>query len=437
MPGLASRCCLGFFVVAAIAYPAHADETRAPENRPLSNKTSTRYLSAFQNSVKEVAKATVSILCEGKVVCLGAIVKSDGHILTKASELKDKVVCKLADNRSFPATIVGIDDKNDLAMLKIDANGLPIISWTDSKVAEVGHWVCVAATGTLPAAAGVVSVATRDDKLRERNAPTSNGFLGVTLGEHDKGPKIENVSEDSSAAKAGLKVGDIVILVGGKKVSKAEEMIRSLSRTRPGDVVKLRYIRGEEEKEVEVILGKRPALANARGEIQNGMGGPLSHFKGPFEKILQHDAVLRPEECGGPLVDLAGRVVGLNIARAGRVESYALPGEMMTQLIPQFLAGKFTVSTPVTKRATPAELVKQAQAELAKLEEALESAQTRLKELKIELKSSTITGDNSERRKLKPKVDQAESDVKNLAAQIETAQKELKALETAEKNSKR
>ena len=437
MLGLASRCCLGFLVAVSFVIPARADETKPSDNRPLSNKSSTRYLSAFQSSVREAAKATVSILCEGKVVCLGTIVKADGHILTKASELKDKVVCKLADNRSFPATIVGIDDKNDLAMLKIDANGLPIVNWTDSKVAEVGHWVCVAATGTLPAAAGVISVATRDDKLRERNAPTSNGFLGVTLGEDDKGPKIEEVKEDSGAAKAGLKVGDIVLVVGGKKVAKAEEMIRSLSRTRPGDVVKLRYIRGDEEKEVEVILGKRPALANARGEIQNGMGGPLSHFKGPFEKILQHDAVLRPEECGGPLVDLAGRAVGLNIARAGRVESYALPGEMLTQLVPQFLAGKFTVTTAATKRATPAELVKQAQAELAKLEEALESSKTRLKELKIELKSSAINGDNNERRKLKPKVDQAESDIKNLTEQIENAQKELKALESSEKESKR
>jgi septal ring factor EnvC (AmiA/AmiB activator) len=110
---------------------------------------------------------------------------------------------------------------------------------------------------------------------------------------------------------------------------------------------------------------------------------------------------------------------------------------MLTQLVPQFLAGKFTVTTAATKRATPAELVKQAQAELAKLEEALESSKTRLKELKIELKSSTINGDNNERRKLKPKVDQAESDIKNLTEQIENAQKELKALESSEKESKR
>jgi serine protease Do len=35
--------------------------------------------------------------------------------------------------------------------------------------------------------------------------------------------------------------------------------------------------------------------------------------------------VLAPAECGGPLVGLDGRAVGLNIARAGRVASYALP----------------------------------------------------------------------------------------------------------------
>ena len=45
--------------------------------------------------------------------------------------------------------------------------------------------------------------------------------------------------------------------------------------------------------------------------------------------ILQHDSVLKPSECGGPLVDLDGKVVGINIARAGRTETYAIPSEVV------------------------------------------------------------------------------------------------------------
>ena len=45
-----------------------------------------------------------------------------------------------------------------------------------------------------------------------------------------------------------------------------------------------------------------------------------------FVSVFQHDTVIRPVDCGGPIVDLSGKVIGINIVR-GRVwtETYALP----------------------------------------------------------------------------------------------------------------
>ena len=57
----------------------------------------------------------------------------------------------------------------------------------------------------------------------------------------------------------------------------------------------------------------------------NQMGNTLSRRRDGFDAVFQHDATIEPEQCGGPLVDLDGRLIGINIARAGRVESYALP----------------------------------------------------------------------------------------------------------------
>ena len=54
-------------------------------------------------------------------------------------------------------------------------------------------------------------------------------------------------------------------------------------------------------------------------------GGPLSDNRKDFPNALQHDLTLRPNECGGPLIDLDGKLVGVNIARGGRVKSYAIP----------------------------------------------------------------------------------------------------------------
>ena len=44
-----------------------------------------------------------------------------------------------------------------------------------------------------------------------------------------------------------------------------------------------------------------------------------------FPTVIPHDADLTPENCGGPLFDLEGKFVGLNIARNSRVRSYAIP----------------------------------------------------------------------------------------------------------------
>jgi S1-C subfamily serine protease len=51
----------------------------------------------------------------------------------------------------------------------------------------------------------------------------------------------------------------------------------------------------------------------------------LSENRKDFPNALQHDLTLRPNECGGPLIDLDGKLVGVNIARGGRVKSYAIP----------------------------------------------------------------------------------------------------------------
>ncbi len=52
-----------------------------------------------------------------------------------------------------------------------------------------------------------------------------------------------------------------------------------------------------------------------------------------FPTVIPHDADLTPENCGGPLFDLEGKFVGLNIARNSRVRSYAIPASRVKELI--------------------------------------------------------------------------------------------------------
>ena len=57
---------------------------------------------------------------------------------------------------------------------------------------------------------------------------------------------------------------------------------------------------------------------------------------------LQHDTTLNANECGGPIVDLDGRVVGINIARDGRVSTLALPNEVVLPVIAKLKSGEWT-----------------------------------------------------------------------------------------------
>jgi serine protease Do len=73
----------------------------------------------------------------------GFVLSSDGYILTNHHVIKDakEVVVTLSDRRQLPAQIVGSDERSDLALLKIDATGLPAVKLADVRKTRVGDWV--------------------------------------------------------------------------------------------------------------------------------------------------------------------------------------------------------------------------------------------------------------------------------------------------------
>ncbi len=73
----------------------------------------------------------------------GFIVSADGVILTNAHVVDgaDEVTVRLTDKREFTAKVLGTDDRTDVAVLKIDAKGLPVVSTGSSGDVRVGDWV--------------------------------------------------------------------------------------------------------------------------------------------------------------------------------------------------------------------------------------------------------------------------------------------------------
>jgi serine protease Do len=304
-------------------------------------KDGSEVLRAFEPVVAGAAEATVRVLAGEREVALGTIVASDGYVLTKASELESDVTCRLHDGRTFEAQLVGIHRDLDLAMLKIEADDLPVVVWQSSREPRVGQLLATPGDESLPVAVGVLSVA-------DRSIPQQRAVLGVAITEGEAGPEITQVFPESGAEKAGLQAGDIIQAVAGSVISTGRALSDSIERFRPGDRLRLVIRRGDSEQTLEAILGYPGVNPLNRGDLQNMMGGDLSLRRGGFPNALQHDSVLEPKDCGGPLVELSGKAIGVNIARAGRTESYAIPAREVLAVLDDLKSGKLAAAGAVT-----------------------------------------------------------------------------------------
>lgn len=97
----------------------------------------------------------------------GVIISDDGYIVTNnhVIEESDRIEVTLHDNRSYYASIVGVDKTTDLALLRIDARRLPFIKYGDSDQIKIGDWVLAVGNPFLlnfTVTAGIVSAKARN-----------------------------------------------------------------------------------------------------------------------------------------------------------------------------------------------------------------------------------------------------------------------------------
>jgi serine protease Do len=308
------------------------------------------FLVVFRDVVKEAAKSTVQVYSDGYRAALGAVVRADGYIATKASEVVSKTgepTGKLEVQLSFEkqkreARLIAKDLATDLAILKIDASNLPVVSWSASEAPAVGTWLVTAGFSQDPLSYGVVSVPAR------RLLP--NAALGVRLDQDERVARISAVVTGLAAEQAGMRDGDIIRRLNGEEIKGTVKLQQAIRSHFPGEKISLVVERDGKMQNMEVTLGSMTDFGrDERSDFQNTLGGSLSERRSGFPLAIQHDSVLKPIDCGGPVVDLDGKVVGLNIARAGRVESYALPSSVVRETIDKLL------KTELTSTSAPAD----------------------------------------------------------------------------------
>lgn len=256
----------------------------------------------------------------GEDVALGTVVRADGWIVTKADNIRPsaKITCEVLRNtdagmESLEAKIVAVDETLDLMLLKVAADGLTVPRFEEGETPGVGQWVIVPTVdGKMLHGLGVVSVPPAA-VAKER------GIVGVILEDRDEKTYVRAALANFPAARQGVSAGDRILGVAGVRVNSSQECVAEFRKYKIGDKFFVELEKDGEIRSVEM------ELAPDSDQPVNALGVGLSRRRGDYPEVIQHDAVVAPESCGGPAVNLEGHVIGINIARAGRTETFTLP----------------------------------------------------------------------------------------------------------------
>lgn len=278
---------------------------------------------------------------EGASLGSGFIISPDGYIVTNNHVIApgargasvESITVTLPGRKEYTARVVGRDPTSDLAVLKIDATGLPFVRFGDSTRARPGDWVVAIGNpfgldGTVTA--GIVSAVHRvtgggsdrfiqtDASINQGNSggPMFNlngdviginsqifsqsggnigigfaipaedakpiierlvkgqtierGYLGIgirpvtddiasALGiPKNQGEIVQTVEPSGPAARAGLRVGDVVTRVNNQAVTPDQTLSYLVANVAPGSAARLDVLRNGRPQTVNVTVAKRP-----------------------------------------------------------------------------------------------------------------------------------------------------------------------------------
>jgi serine protease Do len=267
----------------------------------------------------------------------GVIVDAKGYILTNYHVVAgaDKLTIRLFDGKELMGKVQGTDPKTDLAVIRVEAQNLPIATLGDSDKLQVGEWaIAIGSPFGLEetVTVGVISAKGRTglgtgtyEDFLQTDASINPGNSGgplvnidgeviginamiiqpgqgigfaipinlaktimielikqgkvirpwVGIGIQDLNPElmksfnvkekegalVSQVYEGSPAEKAGLKVGDIVVEIDGKKIKNSQDLVHEVLKKEVGQKVEIEIIREGKPMKVPVTTMEMPSEA--------------------------------------------------------------------------------------------------------------------------------------------------------------------------------
>lgn len=335
-----------FVLSLTIALLAMAGSVSAQQSLESSFRTTGPGVVQVFEAQRAVLQTSSAVILDGrKEAGYGVVVSPEGHVLAKASEVSSlgKPAITIDRTKYENAVILATDPAWDVALMKVEAQGLTPVVYAPTSEVPQGTWVVAngATTRTARRAmAGIISA-------KSREIPASGGAaLGVVLKADSKKLVIDEVSEKSGAKEAGLMKGDVITTIDDKPVKKIEDIAAALKDRKAGTIARIGYTRGKEQRSADVRLAAKSEMFSEMMSRNDMMSGDFSKRRSGFPRIIQHDILGSSTTVGGPLLDLEGRCLGMNIARANRSESYAIPVEELKEIAERLIKQAASAPAP-------------------------------------------------------------------------------------------
>ena len=308
-----------------VALPT-GDLPNVPKPRGFSELRSLpKQLAELESRLDDACVNVVSDFGEGESRSIvGVRILNTKWVVSKSTDVGTNPSCQI-DGETLPLKVVRRESDNDLVLLeaeRVHSAGIDLAS--EAVVPKVGEFLLSPEANS----AGRVSILSTP-AFRSRKQ-MSRGFLGVFPSNNQDGPgaQLERVVDSGAAKRAGLRVGDVITKLNETSIENARDLRSFLTGELPNGVIEATVVRGEKELTKSIRLGAFDAGSNHAADRM-----AKSNRRDGFRQVFSHDADLDPDECGGPLYDLAGGFVGLNIARNSRVRCYAVPASEIASLI--------------------------------------------------------------------------------------------------------
>lgn len=350
------------------------------EDKAVTDQQATKIFKTLRAVSFEAEEVAFPIYAGRQRVAYGVSI-GDGRLLTKASEVvpQSGLFTSNGNKESLFCQVTGVYPDQDLAILEVPGLTAPAAKWATADGLEEGAFLVAMRSDGEAQALGVLSVRERSLKAADQ------GFLGIQMDprEAGNGVAVVEVVPGSAAAEVGIASGDVITEVAGQKVTGFFELSTRLRRMRSGEEPEIILKRGDRVLTVTPKLKGRPVEEGDSRRLQrmDQMSGSQSRVRADFGNVLQSDMELEARDAGMPVVDLQGRIVGMVIARAGRISTLILPGDEIAEVLKTKPESFTREAPPVVRRQDdrfPDERRERMQRELEMMRRMMESLQREL-----------------------------------------------------------